>query len=106
MSANGPVPGPEPAESCGLSPGSGFCHDSAESFRNTVRLKPREPGAHLNPARHSVAAAVTASLLIAGGFLVSQLSVEVAQAQMPARVLSGACESAVEMAVLASPLAP
>src|SRR5271169_4767951 len=59
------------------------------------------PGARLSPARQ-FASAVTASLLIAGAFLVFLLSVVEAQA----KGAPGSCEDAAELAVLTSPIAP
>jgi len=41
----------EPAESCGHSPGEGFCHDSAESFHDNVQLQLRGEG--LNCFKHA-----------------------------------------------------
>ena len=78
----------------------GSCHDSAKAFGNSARLGPGT-GARLFPARQ-LAAAATASLLIAGAFFVCLFSAVDSQAQGPI----GTCEEAAELAVLPSPVAP
>ena len=83
------------------SPGDGFCHDSAKAFAILFDWRSRRKGAQLFPARQ-FAAAVTASLLIAGAFFVFLFSAVDSQAQGPA----GTCEDAAELAVLPSPIAP
>src|SRR5262249_37279105 len=76
------------------------------SFRNAVELRPRETlqgkGAQLFQIRQFAAAALTATLLIAGAFFVVVFSGMDARAEGPL----GLCEDAAELAVLPSPLAP
>src|SRR5262249_7021158 len=76
------------------------------SFRNAVELRPRETlqgkGAQLFQIRQFAAAALTATLLIAGAFFVVVFSGVDARAEGPL----GLCEDAAELAVLPSPLVP
>src|SRR5260221_242251 len=85
------------------SPGDGFCHDSAKAvalFSNCDQMGHSGKGAQLFPARQ-FAAAVTASLLIAGAFFV--VSVSGADAQPKGQ--STACKAAAGLVVLRSPIA-
>src|SRR5713226_3247321 len=86
------------------SPGDGFCHDSAKAFAlfsNCDQWGRSGKGAQLFPALR-FAAAVTASLLIAGALFV--LSVAGADAQ--AQSSSNACEDAGGLVILPSPISP
>src|SRR6202034_4413018 len=77
-----------------------FCHDSVKAFAIWFNCDQRN-GTQLHFPRQ-VAALATASLLIAGAFFVSLL----AAADARAEALSGTCEDAAEIAVLAAPMAP